>query len=550
MASVLNSTVDKRQDLRLLGFALSARDPLGRMEEAGFWLEAYRQSLPNDAVRVFEVVDQIDELVQGHRLSLTREYLESGGRMQTYREHRIWNALVRFARELADGYESCLRMFQAKVPGADALMTRVPVIAARAMRAHTLELRWALLRYSALDALVWSRMGVLYALADRGDFATLRLKVYPAMSGDSTVRREYLRALILSVSGMGNLLPPAQLIAERVVASVAEFFLLHRKPAGGCYFAVDLRAARAPYRVTEGLEPTRGRRFFGPGDADVMVHGFIGQTQSGVVPAEVRLARDTAPVEVAAVLRHLARQWGEKPPARAEARHRVLTTMHVAHGFERVLDAIATEAGDPLVDELTEAWTVENESNGGFGAVLPIRAQDWLAVGTLVAAKPTWPSSWSVGVIRRVSARNPLHRSVGVQVLARGGVAVRLVAQPAQRFELPVEGILLPVEEQTSLQGGEVAIVLPRGRTAQLESCEMRVHDKAYVLHRRRITDHGEDFEIARFADPRRVGGYPEELGPPRTPRTPRTNRQAFKRAIGWRSRFGSHALSTNRSCV
>ena len=163
------------------------------------------------------------------------------------------------------------------------------------------------------------------------------------------------------------------------------------------------------------------------------------------------------------MLGHLARQWGEKPPARAEARHRVLATMHVAHGFERVLDAIATEAGDPLVDEVTEAWTVENESNTGFGAVLPVRPDDWLAVGTLVASKPTWPSSWSVGVIRRVAARNPMHRSIGVQILARGGVAVRLIPLPAQRFDLPVEGILLPVETQTSMHGGEVAVVLPRG---------------------------------------------------------------------------------------
>jgi hypothetical protein len=500
VASQSKAIVEQRQDLRLLGFALSARDSLGRVEEAGFWLEAFRQSLPGDAVRVFEVVDQIDELVQSYRLSLTREYLGSGGRMQTYREHRIWNALVRIARELADGYETCLRMFQAEVAGSEKLRLRVPAIAARAMRANTLELRWALLRYSALDAPVWSRMGVLYALADRGNFATLRLKVYPGMSGDSTVRREYLRALILSVSGMGNLLPPAQVIAERVAAAVADFFLLHRKPAAGCHFAVDLRAARPPYRVTEGLQPGRGRRFFGPGDAAVMVEGFIRQAESGGVPDELKLARDTTPDEALDVLRHLARQWAEKPPARVEARHRVLATMHVAHGFDRVLDAIATEAGDPLVDELTEAWTVENESSGGFGAVLPIRQDDWLAVGTLVASKPTWPSSWSVGVIRRVSARNPMHRSVGVQILARGGVAVRLVPLPAARWELPVDGILLPVEAQTSLQGGEVAIVLPRGRTAELEACEMRVHDKPYVLHRRRITDSGEDFEIARFA--------------------------------------------------
>ena len=125
------------------------------------------------------------------------------------------------------------------------------------------------------------------------------------------------------------------------------------------------------------LQPARGRRFFGPGDAAVMLEGFSRQAEAGTVPADLRLAQETAPAEVLQVLRHLARQWGETPPARSEARHRVLTTMHVAHGFERVLDAIATEAGDPLVDEVTEAWTVENESNGGFGAVLPVVSRIW-----------------------------------------------------------------------------------------------------------------------------------------------------------------------------
>ena len=77
---------------------------------------------------------------------------------------------------------------------------------------------------------------------------------------------------------------------------------------------------------------------------------------------------------------------------------------------------------------------------------------------------------------------------------------MRLLPLPVQSRDLPVEGILLPVETQTSMQGSEVAIVLPRGRTAQLESCELRVHDKPYILHRRRISDSGDDFEVARFA--------------------------------------------------
>jgi hypothetical protein len=174
--------------------------------------------------------------------------------------------------------------------------------------------------------------------------------------------------------------------------------------------------------------------------------------------------------------------------------------MHVAHGFTNVLDAVSAEPGDPWLDEVTEAWTVENESSGGFGAVLPVRDADWLAVGTLVAAKPDWPASWSVGVIRRVSSKSPTLRSVGVQLLARGGVSVQIFPSSDNGWAPAIHGILLPTETQTSLAGGEVTLVLPKGSTAQLTSCEMRVQDQPYVLARRRITDSGGDFEIARFS--------------------------------------------------
>jgi hypothetical protein len=57
-------TMKSNADNRLLAFALTARDPLGKVEEAGFWLEAYRQSIDGNPVRVFDVVDQLDEMVQ------------------------------------------------------------------------------------------------------------------------------------------------------------------------------------------------------------------------------------------------------------------------------------------------------------------------------------------------------------------------------------------------------------------------------------------------------------------------------------------------------
>src|SRR3954451_5297954 len=296
------------------------------------------------------------QLMQPYRLEATREYLGSGGRQQTYRERRIWQAAVHFARELAAGYETCLQMFQSGVGGSHQLGSLIPTITARAMRSLTLVLRWNLLRYASAEPAVWSRMSSLYAFAERERFSSERFKVYTDMRGDSTVRREYLRALTLAVSGTENLLPASQVVAERVIASVAEFFLLHRRAAEGCHFGVDLLAARAPYRVSEGVSPTRTVRFFGPGDANMMVERMMQRTaETGTVPEELKLVGEFHPGTVHEVLQHLSRQWSAHPPSRSEMRQRVLSTLNVAHGLDLVLRAVSADQGGSELDQLTAA---------------------------------------------------------------------------------------------------------------------------------------------------------------------------------------------------
>jgi hypothetical protein len=488
-------------DRPLLGFSPSAADPLGRLEEAAFWLETYCQALHSQPLRVFELVDRVDEQVHRDRLSLTHEYLAAAGRMQRFREQRIWTAAVRFARMLAGGYESCLGLFQAGAGGSEALRPLLPVVAARIVRAHMLDLRWTLMRYSAVEPRIWSRMGAVYAFCERIGLERATFNLYPGMAQQSSVRREYLRALLLSVSGMETLLPEGQVIAERAIAYVAEFFLLHRKPARSCHFAVDLEASRPPYRMGEGLQSAKSWRFFGPGDASVLIDGMAERAgQAQATPPELRLI-GTFPVPlVVEVLRHLSRFWGPTPPERAEVRQRVLSTFNVAHGFEDVFAAVSGSAPERDLDELTEVWTVENESEGGFGASLPGRIDDWLSVGTLVAAKPTWPAAWSVGVVRRLSTDSAGRRRVGVQLLARGGTAVQLVPVGAAAVPGPnVQGVLLPSSRQSSLASGEITIVVPRDVVSHSQAYEMRFEGHAYTVVPRSVVEQGPEFTVLRF---------------------------------------------------
>ena len=363
---------DKTLDTRLPGFSGTSPDPLRQVEEAGFWLETYRQGVKADPLRVYQMVDRLDELVQSHRLKLTREYLRAGGRQQTYRERRIWTAVVHLARELAAGYETALQLLQAGDPNSPAVAPLVPMITARAMRALTLVLRWTLLRYAAVEPAFWSRIGALYAYAERERFLCRQFKLYPAMAGDSTVRREYLRALVLAVSGTENLLPAGQVVADRVVATVADFFLLHRRSSAGCHFAVDLLASRPPHRVRDGLAPAPTVRFFGPGDAAVMAERLVQRTtQTGGVPPELNLLGEFHASMVLDVLQHLSRHWGSGPPSRSELRQRVLSTLSVAHGFEDVRRAVSAEQEGFELDEITEAWTVEDRAAADLGQHFP-----------------------------------------------------------------------------------------------------------------------------------------------------------------------------------
>ena len=160
-----SSMTERTLNSEMLGFSMGAPDALRRLEEGSFWLEAYRQGVRGDPARAYQVVDRIDNLMQPHRLEVTREYLDAGGRQQTYRERRIWHAVVHFAQELVSGYEVCLQLFQAGVRGSEALTPLIPIITARAMRSLTLVLRWNLLRYAAVEPALWSRMGALYAYA-------------------------------------------------------------------------------------------------------------------------------------------------------------------------------------------------------------------------------------------------------------------------------------------------------------------------------------------------------------------------------------------------
>lgn len=475
------------RDVGVLPIVLPQHDALRAVEEAAFWMQAYRQGLPDDMQRVYEVVDRVDAMVQPFRLRLMRDYLGEGGRMQTYRQRRMWRAAVAYASELGLAYSYCLKPLGAGTASRE----MVAGMGARAMRAIALELRWTLLAYAAPDPTLWGRLGRLYRDCERTGVATLRFRMYADMRMPSTVRREYLRALILAVSGMSSLLPAAQAAAERIVAAMADLFVLRQSPAPGCHFVVDIDQGTPPHRGHVLQRVRDSHRYFGPGDAGHVLAAYARQARDrGVMPSELGLPHDTGVAAGVEVLEHLMRYWGAPPPERGETRTSVLATMHAAAGVDAAFRALD---GD-RPEESTESWIIADESRHGIGAVVRTREDDPLAIGQIVAFHPERPGPWSVGVIRRLEAKDALYRSVGVHLLGRG--AIRAGISDGGRDPQPV--ILLPVPTGGAGPASEVVLIMRQ--PALHAEPTLHLHDHRYRMQFRARLESGQGFFANRFA--------------------------------------------------
>jgi hypothetical protein len=170
-----------------------------------------------------------------------------------------------------------------------------------------------------------------------------------------------------------------------------------------------------------------GLRFFGPGSAALELEKLIATVRAdGAVPSQINLGGTFDTEVVLETLRHLARYWAPNPPSRNEERRASVSRMSVVHDFDEIVSTVSGETVNLSFDSSVELWTVENESENGYGALMPQARSDWLHVGTLLGVKLEDGASWGVGIVRRMSAFDHKQRYVGIQVLTKGATVVKL----------------------------------------------------------------------------------------------------------------------------
>jgi hypothetical protein len=480
---------------------LPVKDSTKALEEITEWLESLNRTDGFKVDRRYECVDLLDGAARRHQRELTQEYL-STPRVQKFLENRLWNAGFGFCKELGEAYVRCIKECVGGFDGSSAVQRVLPALVARALRSLALQLKWVLLRYGLVEKRIWTHLALLYRLAEEKGITDQAIAVYPGPHGESTVKREFLKALMLPASSLDGLLPVRQQIAERAVAHFAELFVLSTQP-DGCTHSFDLATPRSPVRLVPRVAPP-GLLFFGAGEALARIDRLAGQIAAkDSVPQDFNLGGSYPKDEVIGVLRHLAQYWSDKAPARGSERRPTAARITVVPGADQVFGALEPSTSKSLdfsQNQTAESWIVENVSDGGYGAIVPPQKIDWVKVGVLIGMKGETSNYLGVGLIRRITRDAHQQRRVGIQVLTKTAFPVTISkanTMSSLNFDLREEtAILLTVKPDAR---GEIDMLLREGIFNGGDSLEMTLQGRNYQLVPLSIVEAGEDFYWARF---------------------------------------------------
>jgi len=476
------------KEMRRLLDALPENDPFKALEELAHWHESVSAAEGFRPEGRLQLLFSIDEAAQPRLRKVALEYL-SVARPSRFQENRIWTHAYEYHRQCARAYGLCIDAIQQGAKSAEGVKPLLPVLAVRALRSVAQQLKWLHLRYGPVDPALWRLLNGLYVFAEARDLVDTLVNAYPG-GGETTPRREYLKAVLLDISSPGSLLPQEMEAAERLIAECAPSVAMDLKGGATLTHWIDLGQPMPPLRLARLPQSATGLRFFGAGAALGAVQGLVRRTEAtGQVPAAFAGLGQFEKEAAIELMQHLLLYWSPTPPERKHPRHSVKSRLTIVHGFARVVGALSGTAADGQA----ENWIVENVSAGGFGAIVPQAKGDWLRIGELLAMQPDGGSNWIVGMVRRVTKTSAQETRVGIQTLSRTPQLARFALHGTEE-----PAVLLPA---AGPEAGEASIALRAGAYVPGQNLESERDGRSFVYMPQVVAERGDDYDLVRFRE-------------------------------------------------
>ena len=430
------------------------------LEEITSWLDTVATAEGFVAENRLAVIKLLDESGQSREPQLLRDFLGKPG-LKDFERLSLWHILVGFWEQLANAYRVCVAEMPPATasPGERAAPERVTVIA-RAVRALANEAKLLQMRYLPVRPQIWRALAELHALTETEKLGFGAIKIYPQDAVPSNPQLEFVRALMLDVSGPETEQPHHLELAARVIARLAAGFAFSPRHGPGCNLYFDLAHPDRPVHVGPKAPASASIRYFGAGKVILAIQEIIDRHTQHPDEPERRFGDDFSNEEKLILLKHLLLHWSDTPPSPREPQVKIDAHIKLGHGFTAACELVTRvefsgmaemtedqrikvkeQTGITLETKTTSVplvdWVERDASRWGIGVDIPRQDEPWARIGTLCTFQPAGLAAWWLGVIRRLYRDAEDHEHAGIEVIAKKPLSVWLrgIGEGEQRAE-------------------------------------------------------------------------------------------------------------------
>jgi hypothetical protein len=260
----------------------------------------------------------------------------------------------------------------------------------------------------------------------------------------------------------------------------------------------DPASGAPPARELPGIRPPLTARRFSAGAAEAELRHLLRKARAGTLLRSEFGLQGVSGEMLQTTAQHVLRYWCEPPADRRHVRRRLAARVVVVHGFEEV----AANVGNMLIEypfvSDQEIWLCENAAEGGMAALVKSPHGAWVNVGELLAYRYPDSATWNAGIVRHMSEEDDQTMCVGVEAVARGGVAVS-VSGGKRRGDVHDDGVLCVWLAEAGCEASQMKLLMPARLYAPSSALEATLYDRRYLLIPLALLESGPDYELGLF---------------------------------------------------
>ncbi|WP_432720152.1 hypothetical protein R0381_003402 [Jeongeupia wiesaeckerbachi] len=442
----------------------------------------------------------IDAAAQPSYEALCCQYV-ANPRMPKELERQLWREVVEYAQAMVDLYQRFVKADPEPEAKAriEALM---PQVLARSLHYLGIQAKWHHFRYERLPSKLWTQANQLYRLSEIDGFDSNPFPLYPGHSDDVTsCADEYLQLLMLATLSSHNLTVRQLDWADQWLDRWSKLIQLSRKfYADRHHLCVNLQEDGGPRRVKED-QSEEPFRYWGLFDLIHELQETQRKLEQGASAPSLGLGEDCRQPACSDLLRLIEAAWASmlrNTQISRSARQTVSKTAEVVQGLSKLCAMVRNDNDkfsrqpvesktevdyDEIMDmrlygfvsERTRSkqsanpttvqpkpkqqvssttWVIENESEGGFGAMLHAAENEWIRPGALIGMRTGENDNWRVCIVRRLNRLRDEQLSAGIQILSATPVAVSVKAEDDENAQINLSDVAFHSTEFPMLRVG------------------------------------------------------------------------------------------------